>query len=478
MSKSADWVANQMPVAEIAIPHVALPVTIGKLANFPRDAVGCMKQLHAEHGPIAALREGDQQIVFIFDPEFNHEVLSQPQLYHSRFFALRGPRNSSQRRLTSGLLSMNEDQHRRHRRMIMGPFQKRSFDGYHDRIIQLAEEMLSTWQVGQVRNLHEDMAHFMLRVTSSMLFGFDVADLAFEIGDMLDEWVTMNHELGMGALVSQDDFTGGYDRLLSFAQELEARIRRMIDLRRQSSKQGDDVLSILLRSHDEQGGLSDEELVGHTALLFGAAHMTTAHSLSWTLFLLAQHPAEMQRLAAEFSRELGGAVPRIEQLGQLDVLDSVIKESMRVLPASGYSQRINHLPTRLGPFDLPRGTTIIFSQFITHHRADLFPNPEHFQPARWETISPSPYAYLPFAAGPRMCLGGPLAMQILKTVLPMILQRFRLQVQENAEINGQIIATMLGPTSPIPMELHAPDGQFRRTSVQGNIHNLVCLQDA
>ena len=110
---------------------------------------------------------------------------------------------------------------------------------------------------------------------------------------------------------------------------------------------------------------------------------------------------------------------------KLRLLDAVVKESMRVLPASSYSQRIAAVPTQLGPFSLPAGSGIVFSQFMTHHMPELYVDPDAFLPARWLQINPSPYQYLPFGAGPRMCLGAPLAMLILKTVLPTILQRFR-----------------------------------------------------
>jgi cytochrome P450 len=159
-------------------------------------------------------------------------------------------------------------------------------------------------------------------------------------------------------------------------------------------------------------------------------------------------------------------------------LDRVLKESMRVLPASAYSQRINVEPVEIGPFQLPRGTPIIFSQLITHHMPDLFPEPERFLPDRWLGMTTSPYAYMPFAAGPRMCLGATLAMTTLKVTLPLILQRFRLTVVSGATINGQVRSTMLAPTNGMPMIVSATTAPFVANPVEGNVHEMVELRDA
>jgi cytochrome P450 len=230
--------------------------------------------------------------------------------------------------------------------------------------------------------------------------------------------------------------------------------------------------------HDETGGITTEQLIGHVALLFGAGHMTTANTLGWTLFLLAQHPDVMRPLFRDLrSGEYDEPLAAFDS-AKGSRLDRVLRESMRLLPASSYSQRSNSAPVELGPFSLPKNTLVIFSQFMTHHRADLYPNPEVFDPDRWLTITPSPYEYLPFGAGPRLCLGAPLALVTLKTILPLILKRFRLSVVPNSEITGRVVSTMLNPIFGLPMQIAAPDGQFEVMPVRGNIHTLVDLPAA
>src|SRR5262249_35353229 len=139
-----------------------LPITQGKLSDFAEDPAACMRKLYQAHGPLAVLEEGPQRLVFVFGPKYIQEGLSDTPSYHAQFFAIRGPKNSSQRRLTCGLLSMNGEEHKRHRRLVMGPFQKTSIVNYRDGLVELAERMVAEWQVGEVRDIHRDMTEYML----------------------------------------------------------------------------------------------------------------------------------------------------------------------------------------------------------------------------------------------------------------------------------------------------------------------------
>jgi cytochrome P450 len=453
-----------------------LPATSGSLLDFVRDPVACMRQLYRAHGEIAALDDQGSRLLFVFGPRYNQEVLSDSVRFHARFFSIRGAKISAQRRLTHALLTMNGDEHKRHRRVVMGPFSKQAVGGYRDGLAALAQQMVDEWRPGEVRDILDDMTKYMLRVTSSILFGYDLPELAYDIGDHLDRWVAMNHQVGIGALISDREITDSYADLLGLADELERKVRAMIDYRRSARALGTDVLSLLIRARDAgDSELTDDDLIGQAAVLFGAAHLTTAYSLTWTLFLLAQHPPVAEALSEELSRALGGAAPTLGQLEQLPLLEQVLKESMRVLPASSYSQRVNAQPLELGPFSLPKGTPIIFSQFITHHMAHLYPEPERFLPERWRNLTPSPYAYLPFGAGPRMCLGTSLALMTMKIALPVILQRFRLQVVPGAEINAKVVSTMLTPTNGMRMLLRERNAAWSASPVRGNIHELVTL---
>ena len=143
----------------MTIPHLTLahgcdeplPVAHGRLLDFPDDPLACMKKLQAQHGNVCALEEQGTRIYFAFGSEYNHQVLSDGASFHSRFFAIRGSRNSPQRRLSSGLLSMNGEQHKRHRRLVMDAFLKKAIQNYVPTIRSLTLEMLDDWRAGTER---------------------------------------------------------------------------------------------------------------------------------------------------------------------------------------------------------------------------------------------------------------------------------------------------------------------------------------
>ena len=462
----------------LSINDASVPVTQGSLLQFSDDPIACMKRLHSEHGDLAVLADGDQRLVFVFSPELNRHVLSDTQTFESRFFAVRGNRKSSQRRVTSGLLSQNGTEHRDGRRMMKEVFAKKILPAYHETICQLSSELTENWTIGNDCDLNSEMVQFMLRMTSALLFGLDDAEFALKLGQLIDRWAHRNHEIGMGALVSSPQFAEGYDDLLKQAEDLEASVREMFSRHRSTQHDKVNILSLMFQAQQTEQHLSDDQLTGHATLLFAAAHLTTAHTFSWTLFLLSQHPEILQKLQAELTQHVAGDIPTLDELERLPYLDSVIRESMRVLPASSYSQRIAVQQTSIGPVRLNPGTPVIFSQYITHHRPDLYENPDRFMPERWATITPSAYAYLPFGAGPRMCIGAALAMVEIRTALTIMLKRFKFQIQPMSTVNGHVISTMLGPTSSIRATLLHPSAVPSTAPVLGSIHNLVELPAA
>lgn len=457
-----------------------IPTVEDSLQTFSADPIACMQSLQHQHGDLVALREGDQQVVFAFGAEYNRQVLSRPDEFHSRFFAIRGPKNSAQRRLSSGLLSMNGEEHAQQRRILKAAFEKKAIPGYGPMIEYHTRQMLDRWKPGEVFDLNEEMIQLLLRISSSMLFGMSDIALALEIGAMMDQWVRLNHELGAAAFQSPDEFYPQYQHLIEFSEQLESRIRDMIAHVESGPLDGNDVLSLLIRARRMGAPLTEDQLIGQAAIVFGASHLTTSHTLTWTLFLLAQHPSAARALLTEIQTETTGISllePGPSGLARHEdsLLDRVIRESMRILPASAYSQRASQRDLTLGQFHLPANSIVVFSQFMTHRNEQLFPEPERFLPERWHALKPSAYEYLPFGGGPRLCIGAALATSILKTVLPMTLERFQISVQPNSEIHARVVSTMLAPVSGVPVSVEAEGDVAETAAIRGNLNQLVDL---
>src|SRR5262245_21422717 len=145
------------------------PIAQVNLGEFSRDLLHEILKLHKKFGPLGVIQDGGQRVAFLFDPKYNQQVLSDTNRFQARFFAIRGPKNSAQRRLSGGLLSMNGQQHRRNRRLVKEPFSRRAISTYTATIERLTDEMLATWKPGQKLDIAEEMRRYMLQVTSTLL---------------------------------------------------------------------------------------------------------------------------------------------------------------------------------------------------------------------------------------------------------------------------------------------------------------------
>lgn len=454
----------------------AAPFHVAPFSQLAANPLREMLALERNLGDYACWQDGDARLYFAFGPEANKQVLCDTEAFHACFCPLRGPKQSAQRRVTHGLLSMNGEQHKQHRRMLSVPFQRPALAEYQPAFAATAAAMLDAWHTGEVRDIGADMNRLLLNITGKLLFGIDDDDMALEMAELLERYMEASHAIGMAAVGWRPRATNQYELLLALAEEVESRMRQLISARRQREHTDDSFLSVLLRMQSEAGNeLSDDELVGHATLLFGAAQSTTAYTLTWSLVLAALHPEALDELLPELDRVSGDHPLALATLSAVPQLDHFIKESMRLLPASVYIQRVVSQPRSLGPFELPVGATVVLSQWVSHRQSSYFQDAERFFPQRWSTLQPVPYSYLPFGMGPRLCIGNVWAAAILKTVLAMIWQRFAPELCIEQPVDLQLKATMLAPAQPVRMRLR-PRGQAgtpRRPA--GNLPEFVDL---
>ena len=340
-------------------------------------------------------------------------------------------------------------------------------------MVALTRAMLDHWSADKPIDMFEEMRKLTLQISARLLFGLEQDSPIAKVADMINLW--MNRSTSVPVRLLRRDWPGTpYRRMLLFAERLEREILAIADQKRRQAGDANDILSLLLQAHDESGLISDSELVGQTNLLLLASYETTTTALTWTLFLLAQHPRVARDLHDELKAILRGDSPTIEQLGELTLLDAVIKESLRILPPVIYNTRTAIKPFALGPHHLDAGTTVGFSHYITHHLPEVFADAEKFKPERWSSCDPSPYEYLPFGAGSRTCVGAAFAVMLTKITVAMLLQRFSITVIDDSIIDRQGLIT-LAPKFGMPMLLDATPGRFAKSRVRGSIHEMVDL---
>jgi cytochrome P450 len=451
--------------------------------RFFRDPLGYLREGYGRHGPIHLVGAPlpplppRRRYVFALGPRFNREVLSDPVTFRTTGQTLPGPKGSAQRRLRYGLTRSQGEAHERQRELVLPLFQRAAVDRACPSMVAVADELLGRWRPGQAVDMHHEMKWVSLRLSSDILFGRDDPARALHLGEMIGEWVERNFDPAVWLLLLDVPGTP-YHALLRHAERLEAEIRDLLERRRRADAPGGDAFSLLVRAHAEgHAWMADRDLVGQATILFAASYETTENALAWTLFLLAQHPELTEEIAEEIARELGAAAPAPAALARLPLLDAAIRESMRILPPVPYTIRSVEADVELGGARLRRGDRVVLSHYVTHHLPELYPEPERFWPQRWLELRRTPYEYLPFSAGPRLCIGFSFATAALKVVVARILQRFRFALEPGTRIDPWVKVT-LAPRQGLPMTLHAPGAKLAAQPVRGRILDLVDLPAA
>lgn len=461
---------------DIRGPGALFPM-LGVLRFFG-DPVGTMFRLAREFGPVAAVADGRATLVCAFGAALNQDVMTQPALFqHSTEIPVKAPKGSSLERFNQVLPFTNGDAHRRRRRLMMPAFQKAAIDGYAPGLIAVAEALLARWPTLAPVDVAAKVRELTGAIAIRLLFGLDALDEKEQLAHV--EAALLEALSSPLSIALPFDLPGlPFRTALRLSARVEDRLREVIRARRAQGQAGRDVLSMLLFSKDDDGSsLSDDELVGECNGLFVAGYDTGAQTLAWTLFLLTQHPQVLSALHDELE-VLRGAPPTPADFARLPLVDRVIKESMRLIPAAPMLfMRVATQEAKLGPHTVPPGTTVVLSPLVTHREPGRFPEPARFLPERWASVQPSAYEYLPFGAGARMCLGAPLANLTLRILLPMVLQRFRLEPVPGAEVSRGMHGIALAPKKGLPMVLRPQDGSPPppRVPLRGDISELVDL---
>jgi cytochrome P450 len=460
----------------------------GSLIRFYSDPVAQLLSLYQRYGTLAAVGDRDSALICAFGPEYNEAILRDPRRFEN--FAevpMKIPPNSSATRLNAGLTNMNGEPHRRHRRMMMSAFSRQRIEGYCHDMIDAVEQRSTRLRPGMAMDIAAEAKEISLCLAMRCLFGLDVASEAEHLGRLGVHY--LEGLTSAGAMLLPVRIPGlPYARYLDTAERLEQKLRELIETRRNLQataaaqtvvRTPQDALSILIDARDDEAtSFSEAELLGQATTLFIASHETTAQTLAWTFFLLSQHPRIMNDLSDELAL-LCGAAPTVADLARLPLLDRVVKESMRLIPAAPFFfMRRATEDFAIGGHELPAGTTLILSSLITHRLPELYPEPRRFLPERWgggAARDMSVYEYLPLGAGPRMCLGAAFASQAIRLVLAMVLQRCHIELAPEARISRKVQGITLGLKYGLPVQLVERGKAKIVRAARGDIGDLVDL---
>lgn len=361
-----------------------------------------------DYGDLVYFRFGPQPVFFFNHPDLIKEVL----VTHDQSFMKGRGLERAKRLLGEGLLTSEGAFHRRQRRLAQPAFHRQRVQAYGSCMTRCAEELERRWSDGAVLPIEQEMMRLTLAIVAKTLFDTDVSGEAEEIGQALTTAMQLWRRMMLPFAEYLEKLPLPANRKFEKTrQQLDAVIYRIIEERRRDGTDHGDLLSMLLAAQDSEGdggSMTDLQLRDELLTLFLAGHETTATALTWTWYLLSQHPEIEARLHVELDSVLGGRTPDVSDLPRLVYAEKVLAESMRLYPPAWVIGRRALADCELSCCHIPAGALILLSQYVMHHDKRFFPDPARFDPERWtpEAKAARPkFCYFPFGSGSRQCIG-------------------------------------------------------------------------
>ncbi len=482
--------ANQLPAATSA-PAVTAPAgtrpsghgtgpEVGPVEAIRRlraDPLGRLTELGRDHGPVARLTSWPVSAYLVTDLDAIADVLVGGHRAYAKGAVRRGP---GARRavvqplallLGEGLLTSGGDLHRRQRRLMQPMFHKQRIASYVDTFAAIAERTAAGWRDGQQLDVHAEMTEMTLAIVTRTLFDVDLdSQFADIIRTVLDQSLPAARRATLPGFTTLERLPlAGSRRRREATAAMDRAIHEMIATRRAAGATGDDLLSLLLATRDADTGvpMSDTQIRDEALTLLLAGHETTANALAWTFHLLGSEPEVLATLRDELDEVLGDRRATVDDLPRLAYCNAVLMEAMRLYPPVWTMARHLVEDRDIAGHRLPAGSTVVMSQWVVHRDERWWPQPERLDPTRWTkaraadadgTPPATPgarhrFAYFPFGAGSRQCIGNTFALTEGVLALASIARQWSFTPATNAPVTPVPMVT-LRPRNGLPMIAH------------------------
>jgi cytochrome P450 len=345
---------------------------------------------------------------------------------------------------THSLLLLDGQAHLRHRKMILPPFHGERMLAYGQTMIDLANDVVDRFPIGRPFRLHTPMQSLTLEIIVRTVFGVEEGPRFAELADILARSLDASAWPGLLFPFMQHDLGplspwGRWTRLRDRASKLiRAEIRRASASRDRSRT---DVLSMLLETQ-----LGEDEIHDELVTLLVAGHETTATSIAWALRWLLPN----RKLVGELRDDLAGARGDPAKIAKLDLLDDVVRETLRLQPVIPMVGRVLQEPMNIGGWDMPAGALVAPAIYLVHRRPSLYPDPTAFNPRRFRTFKPAAWEFLPFGGGLRKCVGAAFAIYEMKMVLATLLPRVEMHLART-DVHATRRSITLTPSAGLPV---------------------------
>jgi cytochrome P450 len=406
------------------------------------DMLSMFMNITRQHGGIVQFKLFNKPYVLVTNPDYVKHILQD----HYRNF-IRGRSVETGRVLLGDGLPLTDGEFwLRERRLMQPAFHRQRLLGLVDKMTETIATRLAHWkQLNQI-DMEREMSELTLMLIIQAMFSARVThkaqELAQSFGVASKFMLWRSQQMWAPPLWVPVPKNAAYNKALKTLNEI---VYPLIEEARQ--KPGNDLLDMLLEAREEQTGesMTDKQVRDEVVTIFFAGHETSAMTMTWLFYLLAQHPDVERKLRKEISEVIGDRTPTFADLSRLTYTQKVIQETLRLYPAAYLFAREAVGDQLLDGYEIPGGTMIFITPYVTHRDATFWTDPERFDPERFnpEQIAQRPaHVYFPFGEGPHFCIGNNFATTEMQLILTMALQRFRFKLAPDQKIGLAPEATL------------------------------------
>lgn len=415
----------------------------GNLPEYRRGRLQFLERLRAEYGTIASYRLGSIPVVLVCEPQHLKEVLVTNNKSYGRSVSTKMLAEF----FGNGLLISEGQSWLRDRRMIQPTFNKETIEQFGDIMVQRTAEFIAQWKPADRRDALLDMQSLTMSIAAETLLGVQLDDEIAAIHDP-HEIIRGHFDYRMEHLfVPPRWIPTAHNRSVNAAyHSIRKIVDELIAKRKREQTVGTDILSRLIQVQRAQPhAMTDQQLRDQVLTFLFAGHETTASLLGWVWWLLGKFPDVANRLHEELDEVLQGRLPYVSDIPKLSYTDKVVRETLRLFPSAYVMGRQAIEDTQLGEYHIPRGTNLVISPWLMQRDARFWDHPLEFDPDRWtETTQKTmdQFAWFPFGAGPRICIGKAFAMLESVLIVATIASRFNLALASNHAIEPHASVTI------------------------------------
>ena len=420
---------------------------LGVLPHLRSDPIRTFLDAANRYGEFVHLKAGPYHGFLASDPaDIKHVLQDNARNYHKSplYDRLRDS-------LGNGLLTSEDSFWLHQRRLAQPAFHRQRLQAMADVMVACTSQMLERWDQSTSPADPRDVGAEMMALTQSIIVRTMFSTDLGAAGAVLDRtWPIINRRIGETFWSTKLETSlplPANRRFWRALRELDTVVYQIIAERRQTRRDESDLLSMFLAARDDEtgAGMTDRQLRDEVVTMLLAGHETTSLLLSWTYYLLSQHPGARRSIEDEVDREIGNGRPTFAHIDRLTFTRRVLEESLRLYPpAWGFSRRALG-DDELGGYRIPKGSLVFLIPFVVHRRPKLWPDPDRFDPGRFapehESTRPR-FAYIPFGGGPRGCIGNQFAMLEAQLIVATIAQRYRIELVPDQHIRPEPLITL------------------------------------